>query len=299
MKLTHLTFNNVLKSISEHYSFNRNHLASILNCNISMIGFYLNNKRPVSYEKAILLKKEIEKIGDDIYSFIFKNNNVSYFHGSRGGITFPIIATYSKKKTTDFGKGFYIGETFMQSSTLISTSNIKNSRVYSFDINFDGLKVLDITPKSNNDYRWILTIALYRDYIKESEYPELYKSIKEMLNNYDAIKGPIADDRMTTAMDKFFANKITDIQLSKCLQRMNLGNQYCFLNDDACKHINVLEEISFDKTTISLINDYEKEHHLEAVNYTDQLTNSEYKIGKLYNQLLLDLRRNKWNLLLK
>lgn len=291
-----INFNDIVKQICKVHKINNKELSNILECNISFIYRIFNNERNVPYEKAILLMKELINRGIDIYSFVFNENNKYLYHGSKRGLNPPIKYDYSLKKHSDFGQGFYIGESFMQSSTFISSYNINESRIYSLSINNKDSEILDITPINNKDYRWIMFIAYNRGYIDVNNSKELFQELNKLKVGYNIIKGPIADDRMTTIMDKFFNNTITDIEVKEALTRLKLGNQYCFINNIGCSKINIIEEISLDDTTNKLILDYERSHHEEAVNYANKLITNRYRSGKTYNQIIKEIKKRGWKL---
>ena len=59
------------------------------------------------------------------------------FHGSKDGLS--EIDVHGSRDNCDFGKGFYLGETYRQALSFICEK--ENSSVYSFRCSLDGLKL--------------------------------------------------------------------------------------------------------------------------------------------------------------
>lgn len=291
-----LTFNRIYKDIKNTLNIPDSTLSVIFKCNPSLISLFNSNKRNITYDKAILLQNELIKREEDFNAYLFKWNDKALYHGSMEGIVGDISLSNCKKRSADFGLGFYVGESFKQSSTFICGSRSNNRRVYSLTVNFNNLKILDLTPKNIDDFRWVLSIANNRKFLLEDKYKSLVNSLDKLFNGYDVIFGPIADDRMTYCMDRFLMNEITDSQLYECLTRLKLGNQYCFKNDDAMKRINIVEEIEIDDTTNELIKTYQKNQHMLVIEFTNRLLRSRPKKGRYFIEILKKLEKNKWKL---
>lgn len=291
-----LVFNDVLKQIKNQLNISNDKLMNILKCNQPLLSLYLNNKRNVTYSKAILLIEYLTKKGVNIYDFIFKNDDKYFYHGSRTGVIGDITINKCNRLTSDFGRAFYIGESLKQSSTFISSFPVDKSRVYYLDVNLNNLSMIDLTPTNSDDYRWLLCVAYHRGFIDGDKYSELVKAIKSLIKGVDIVKGPIADDKMTSVMERFLRNEITHKQLMKCLLKMKLGNQYAFKNDKAIKHINMIKEVRLDETMRKIIDNHHFKEHIETLMYVNSLITSKDIVGKTFDQIIMEISKRKWKI---
>ena len=157
------------------------------------------------------------------------------FHGAKLELNGDPSIEYSDDKK-DFGKGFYLGESFEQSASFVV--GYKKSSVYIFDFNRSNINI----KKFNVSKEWMILIAYFMGRLEE------YKDsnyIKELLNNIkdiDVIIAPIANNTMYTILDDFINGKITDLQCLNALSANRLGKQYVFLNDKVInKSLKMLE----------------------------------------------------------
>ena len=100
MEITTLSFSSILLKIKKDFKLTNADIADVFHCDESTISLYLNNKTPISIDKAVLLKSYLlEKYNVDIYSkhiFDFEDNGY-YFHGVRTGIKGDISLFFSNK----------------------------------------------------------------------------------------------------------------------------------------------------------------------------------------------------------
>lgn len=265
MKTTRLNFNDVLKKVMKDYGFTFLFLSNVLKCSVSSINSYVSGKSNMSLKKAILLKQYIEDTYsvDFLEKYIFSLGESNYYyHGSRSGIKGEIVHDYSSgRKRIDFGQGFYLGETFKQSSTFVSEEDGKE-RIYklSFDKTNLNCKLLE-------GLDWIFFIGYNRGKIPEGpKYKKIINKMKSFLSsNYDVLYGEIADDKMSMNMEEFFANRLTYEQLEKCLTRLRLGKQYCLKTKRACDSLEIVEVYELDDVYRYFIHEYAASSRNEAV----------------------------------
>lgn len=200
-------------------------------------------------EKMDIKDDNIEKI----YSFAFNNNifineikaqlyyedltnknKLVLYHGAKSTIDGEIDIEHSKVNN-DFGKGFYCGESFEQSSLFVSGFN--NSSVYI--LSFDSQNLSSVEYKVNQE--WMLTIAYFRGRLNEHKNHPIVKSLIQKLKSVDYIVAPIADNRMFRIIDSFIEGEITDKQCIHCLAATNLGFQYVFKTERALKQVKIVE----------------------------------------------------------
>lgn len=234
--------------------------------------FELANEIGVTFEtinrweldKNDIEESNIEKIYDYAFSkriyfnkiyeqfLIEENQNDStkiLFHGCKvNKIDFPIDFSHSKL-TNDFGKGFYLGESFKQASTYISNSN--SSSVYGFALNTKGLNI----GKYFVNKDWMLTIAYYRGWLEKYKDNQYIKELVMRAESVDLIIAPIADNRMFDLISEYVRGEITDLQCEHALAATNLGHQYVLRTN---KGISALTMLKY-----CYVSNKEKEHYLK------------------------------------
>ena len=177
----------------------------------------------------------LNRIKEEMYESSLEKNHTLLFHGAKLELNGDPSIEYSDDKK-DFGKGFYLGESFEQSASFVV--GYKKSSIYIFDFNRTNINIKEF----NVSKEWMILIAYFRGRLEE------YKDsnyIKELLNNIkdiDVIIAPIANNTMYTILDDFINGKITDLQCLNALSANRLGKQYVFLNDNVInKSLKMLE----------------------------------------------------------
>lgn len=219
-----------------------------------------------------------------IYNFAYENNikfnelkemlykeeafkgNVVLFHGSRSGINGPINLRLSRDNN-DFGPGFYLGESMKQSISFVSKS--PSSSEYIFSFNTRDLK--SIKYDVNRD--WMLTIAYFRNTLKNYKDTKIIQKLISKLDGIDYIIAPIADNRMFQIINNFIQSDITDEQCKHCLAATNLGYQYVLISDKAIKNLKLLEHC--------YIPSLEKHHHLIEKEEFNKLAENKVKLARI------------------
>ena len=203
------------------------------NANVIPEDNNINSLYSYAYKKKIYLNIIHEQMLKDTYN---DQNNIVLFHGSKRGINEEIDLNHSKI-INDFGKGFYLGETFEQAATYIAYS--KSHYIYSFLLNIENLKII----KFNVEEEWMFAIAYYRGWIDEYQDHPIIKSIKDKVENADIIIAPIADNKMFDLIDEFVSGMTTDLQCVKALSATNLGFQYVAKSEKAINQLKILSEM--------------------------------------------------------
>lgn len=168
------------------------------------------------------------------YEDLSNENKFVLFHGAKSIIDGNIDIEHSKNNN-DYGKGFYCGESFEQSSLFVS--GFDTSSVYI--ISFDPRNLSHIEYKVNQE--WMLTIAYFRGRLKGYDDHPIIKRLIDKLNGMDYLIAPIADNRMFRIIDSFIEGEITDEQCIHCLAATNLGFQYVFKTEKALSQVEILE----------------------------------------------------------
>lgn len=294
MKKTVVNLNHILQKVKEEYNLTNTVLANdILKVTGGQITNYLNLKSILSKEKGYLLNEYlIENHNKSIYDYIFSiTTEEGYlFHGSKSEITEEINLNNSEE-THDFGKGFYLGETFLQSSTWASDEICKGN-VYKFKLDFSGLKVLHL-----EGIEWVLFIAINRRKIKQSkDTEEIFKFYKNILDEeYDVIIGKIADDKMGMSLDTFFSNEMNDTTLYKCLSQLKIGDQICIKTELAKSKLKMIESFKLEQDLKEMINEYAIIQRNDASNKALEMmeNQSDDEQGKNFKKLLKTYKYEK------
>lgn len=118
--------------------------------------------------------KARDEVCEKIYAYAYENryriNSVKeelvkekyrdvLFHGSKNGLSEVTIG--GSRENCDFGKGFYLGETYNQALSFVCEK--EKSSVYAFRYTLDDLHI----KKFECDLDWMLTICYYRGTLGE------------------------------------------------------------------------------------------------------------------------------------
>lgn len=184
----------------------------------------LENIYSCLYDKRI----RINKLKEEMYKGQEVEDKRILFHGAKNYIEGDITVEKSEPKK-DFGKGFYLGETLLQSASFVS--NYRASSVYVFECKIKDLKVKEYGVT----HEWMVLISYFRGKIDEYKDSKYLKKLLAGLKNVDLIIAPIADNTMYDILDDFSGGEITDLQCLNALSANWLGKQYVFLNDKTIK----------------------------------------------------------------
>ena len=201
----------------------------------------INKIYDFAYSKGI----KLNSIKEELYLEENPNKKV-LFHGAKEMIKGD-ISPFVGKEDSDFGHGFYCGESSDQAISFVS--RYANPSMYI--VTFDDIGLKSIKFEVNQE--WMLAIAYFRGTLKEYKNHPVIKKIIKKVQSSDYVIAPIADNRMFRIIDQFIDGLITDVQCKHCLAATNLGNQYVFLNEKATSQLSILEHCYISKK--------EKEHH--------------------------------------
>lgn len=172
---------------------------------------------------------KINPLKEEMYKARETGSKRILYHGAKSFIEGEITIEKSEPKK-DFGKGFYMGETLLQSASFVS--NYPNSSVYVFECQLSKdlkIKEYDVT------HEWMILISYFRGKIDDYKDSKYLKKLLDEIKDVDIIVAPIADNTMYDILDDFSAGEITDLQCLNALSANWLGKQYVFLNDAAIK----------------------------------------------------------------
>lgn len=262
-----------LKSIREMLDLSRSELGPLIGIDPSTINriesddVYPNDETIKQiYNFANSKHLRLNEIKSMFYKEECEKDSVIIFHGSKDGIDGDVKLDKSRENN-DFGQGFYLGESLEQSMSFVS--RFKRSSAYIFKFKTKNLK--GIKYEVNRD--WMLTIAYYRNTLKEYKNSEAIKKLIKKIDDADYIYAPIADNRMFRIIDTFISGEITDEQCKHCLAATNLGNQYVIKSKKALANLIMLENC--------YITDSEKQLFLKQKQEIDELGENKVKLARI------------------
>lgn len=149
------------------------------------------------------------------------------YHGSEKIIEMPQYGIGNRRN--DYGLGFYCTE-YIELAKEWACGNGNNGYANMYEIDLDGLQILDLNVEKYNVLHWLALLADNRTYWKKSSIAEDNKQyLKEHylidISKYDVIKGYRADDSYFAYANHFVGNLITLKQLEQAMKLGNLGEQ--------------------------------------------------------------------------
>ena len=193
--------------------------------------------------------KTTDAVCEKFYSYIYENryriNSVKeellkerykdvLFHGSKYGLS--DISVAGSRANCDFGKGFYLGESYSQALAFVCEN--EKSSVYSFRYSLDGLQI----KRFDCSLEWMLAICFYRGTLGEFSRSEKVKGIVSQVESADVIAAPIADNKMFYIMAQFTDGEINAEAALHSLSASSLGTQYVFKSEKALKKLVPVEK---------------------------------------------------------
>ena len=189
------------------------------------------------------------EVCEKLYSYIYKRNyrlnsvkeelikekyeNV-LFHGSKYDLSEVTVS--GSRDNCDFGKGFYLGQTYSQALSFVSEYD--KSSVYSFKYSFDGLKTVEFDCSLD----WMLAICFFRGTIKPYAESRMVQRIAKKIDEADIVVAPIADNKMFYIMSQFAEGEINADAALHSLSASSLGLQYIIKTERALKNFIPIEK---------------------------------------------------------
>lgn len=218
------------------------------------------------YEFAFSSGLRLNQIKEQLYREDFASpGRPILFHGAKAGIEGPLDLQKSRSNN-DLGRGFYCGESLIQSAMFVS--GYRDSSLYIVSFDSEGLDGRELTV--NRD--WMLLIAYYRGKLDAYKASPLLQSLIASLAGADYIIAPIADNRMFEIIDEFIVGELTDEQCRHCLSATNLGRQYVFVTERALRKVTLLRHCYLCEA--------EKKFYLETRREETRVGNDKVKIAR-------------------
>lgn len=231
-------------------------LAEILNTSTMNIWRWKNNKAKPSettlkgiYDKIFSSGVDLNSLKEEMYKSKENSNTKIVFHGSKSGIDGELTIKRGDVNR-DFGQAFYTGENVEQAVSFVCFYPDSSLYIMEFDTSNLKIKNFEVTKE------WMTYIAYSRGKLNEYKESKYIKKVVDEVKDYDVVIAPIADNTMYDILNDFTRGFITDEQCLNALSANRLGKQIVFLNDEALKHLKVLEHC--------FISDIEREHYTEV-----------------------------------
>lgn len=150
------------------------------------------------------------------------------FHGTPDEILVP---TYGKgEEKHDYGRGFYLSTSNeLAKEWAVCRPNDTNGYVHQYELELDGLKILDFQEKGV--LAWLAELMKHRDASDSRRYRMLAKKFIEKYGvdttEYDVIKGWRANASYFYIAKEFVRDNIDMDILEELLSLGGLGIQYC------------------------------------------------------------------------
>ena len=186
---------------------------------------------------------------EKIYSYAYENkyrlNSVKeelikekyhdvLFHGSKNGLS--EVTMTGARDNCDFGKGFYLGETYSQALSFVC--EMEKSSVYSFKYTLDNLKI----KRFQCDLEWMIAICYYRGKLRDYSSNTLVNKIVSEVEAADVVIAPIADNKMFYVMSQFIEGEINADVALHSLSASKLGLQFVFKTEESLKNLIPIEK---------------------------------------------------------
>lgn len=174
---------------------------------------------------------------------------VVLYHGSVEIIENPIFG--KGKPYNDYGLGFYCTENLELAKEWACVDNQINGYVNKYELDLNGLRILDLTSKDYSILNWMAILVNFRSFDLNSAVSRrakefLLKNYYIDVTAYDIIIGYRADDSYFRFAKDFLNNTISLQKLSKAMLLGELGKQVVLISEKAFNSITYIGNESVD-----------------------------------------------------
>jgi len=161
------------------------------------------------------------------------------YHGSDHIIETPVYN--GSKRTNDYGYGFYTTESKDLAMEWACSDN-RNGFSNKYEVDLDGLSILNLNGPEYNILNWLAVLAKYRTYWQKGSIAEEAKAYLQQHflidpADYDVIIGYRADDSYFSFAQDFISGAISLAKLSEAMKLGKLGEQIVFKSRTAFSRI--------------------------------------------------------------
>ena len=210
------------------------------------------------------------------------------YHGSEKIICSPQLSL--GKRNNDYGKGFYCTQDLDLAKEWACKNNT-DGFVNEYEIDIEGLKILDLREEKFNILNWICILVKNRVF-KLNQFMEeakqyLISSYNIDLENFDIVIGYRADDSYFDYAFSFLDNSLSLENLEHAMKLGNLGIQIALISDKAFKKL-LFKNASKVESSI-----YYKKFYLRDITAREQFRLKYKKISEFHGTYIIDLMRGK------
>lgn len=208
------------------------------------------------------------------------------FYGTADKVVVPTYGLGNDKH--DYGKVFYLTENIeLAKEWAVCRPDETNGYVHKFEIDIDGLRILDFQEK--DILSWLAELMKHRDAADTKRYRVLAKQFIEKYGidteGYDIIKGWRANASYFYIAKEFVRDNIDLDILSELLSLGGLGIQYCLKSEEAFLR---LKELSDELITVDYgeFNEKYNQRDVSARRKMRELVDSDAnKVTKVFSTL--------------
>lgn len=151
----------------------------------------------------------------------------------------------------DYGKGFYCTKAEEMAKEWACKQNT-DGFVNSYELNTDGLKILDLTDGQHTVLNWIAILLKYRTFKLSSEIAidardYIIEHYSVNTSDYDVVIGYRADDSYFQYAESFVSNGLPLRSLNKALKLGKLGEQTVLVSQKAFDQIKFIDAAPVSK----------------------------------------------------
>ena len=176
-------------------------------------------------------------------------SKIILLHGTDHIIEVPDINIGNEHN--DYGKGFYCTKTEEMAKEWACKQNT-DGFVNSYELNTDGLKILDLTDSQHTVLNWIAILLKYRTFKLSSEIAidardYIIEHYSVNISDYDVVVGYRADDSYFQYAESFVSNGLPLRSLNKALKLGKLGEQTVLVSQKAFDQIRFIDAAPVSK----------------------------------------------------
>lgn len=177
------------------------------------------------------------------------------YHGSEQIVQVPVFN--GSKRTNDYGYGFYTTEN-KELAKEWACANNHDGFANCYELDLDGLSVLNLNKPEYNILNWLAILAKYRTYWQNGSIAEEAKKYLQQHffidpSGYDVIIGYRADDSYFSFAQDFISGTISLSKLSEAMKLDKLGEQIVLKSK---KSFNSIKYTGFEPASATIY--YEK-----------------------------------------
>ena len=217
------------------------------------------------------------------------DKRLTLYHGSEQQVPTPCLD--AGKANNDYGQGFYCTMQYDLACEWASKHKGLQGFVNKYELDLDGLKILDLTEKKYSILHWMTLLLQHRTFtltnpISVEARTYLIEHFDISLQGYDLIKGYRADDSYFSFAEDFLNNTISIQHLAKAMKLGDLGIQYVLISSKAFKQLQFLNAETVENDI------YYPRYNSRDVEARNKYKSSKLNLSAISNELyVLDILR--------